>query len=326
MTESDAIVFVVDDDAAMRRSLENLIRSVGLRVEAFASAQDFLRSKRPDVPGCLVLDVQLPGLSGLDLQNRMAEIDMEIPIIFITGHGDIPTSVRAMKAGAVAFLIKPFGDHDLIDAIQQGIERDRLTRRRLAKLTEANEALRGCLDALASVRELDDFLGQVMAAITQQLGAVSSLLRVRNFEQNTLPVELVFQNGQLMTPDEAKFPDCWRSLSLVEQRAACFLDQPTTVTRILDPHSPIPEALRFYLLALGVNTLLIIPLTSGVQANGQLTFRFPEDRDFDPSEIEIARALAIPAALAIHLTRFANTAKQSAILEQRNRLAAEIHD
>jgi len=135
---------------------------------------------------------------------------------------DIPTSVRAMKAGAVAFLIKPFGDHDLIDAIQQGIERDRLTRRRLAKLTEANEALRRCLDALASVRELDDFLGQVMAAITRQLGAVSSLLRVRNFEQNTLPVELVFQDGRLMTPDEAKFPDCWRSLSLVEQRAACF--------------------------------------------------------------------------------------------------------
>src|SRR5260370_22354784 len=123
-------------------------------------------SKRPDVPGCLVLDVQLPGLSGLDLQNRMAEIAMEIPIIFITGHGDIPTSVRAMKAGAVAFLIKPFGDHDLIDAIQQGIERDRLTRRRLAKLTEANEALRGCLDALASVRALDDLLGHVMAAIT----------------------------------------------------------------------------------------------------------------------------------------------------------------
>jgi FixJ family two-component response regulator len=163
MKEADGMVFVVDDDVSIRESLENLVRSVGLRVEVFASAEEFLRSKRPDVPGCLVLDVQLPGLSGLDLQNRMAEIAMEIPIIFITGHGDIPTSVRAMKAGAVAFLIKPFGDHDLIDAIQQGIERDRLTRRRLAKLTEANEALRGCLDALASVRELDDFLGQVMA-------------------------------------------------------------------------------------------------------------------------------------------------------------------
>jgi signal transduction histidine kinase len=129
-----------------------------------------------------------------------------------------------------------------------------------------------------------------------------------------------------MTPDEAKFPDVWRSLSLVEQRAACFLDQPTTVTRILDPHSLLPEALRFYLLGLGVKTLLIIPLTSGGQANGQLSFRFTEERDFDPEELQIARALAIPAALAIHLTRLANTAKQSAILEERNRLAGEIHD
>jgi signal transduction histidine kinase len=165
-----------------------------------------------------------------------------------------------------------------------------------------------------------------MAAITRQLGAVSSLLRVRNFEQNTLPVELVFQKGRVMTPDEAKFPDCWRSLSLVEQRAATFLDQPTTVTRILDPHSPIPEALRFYLLGMGVKTLLIIPLTLGGQVNGQLSFRFTEERDFDPEELEIARALAIPASLAIHLTRLARTARQSAVLEERNQLAAEIHD
>jgi PAS domain S-box-containing protein len=205
-------------------------------------------------------------------------------------------------------------------------ERELFAQQRAADLGKANEALRGCLDALASVPELDEFLGQVMGAITRQLGAVSSLLRVRNFEQNTLPVELVFQNGRVMTPDEAKFPDCWRSLSLVEQRAACFLDQPTTVTRILDPHSPIPEALRFYLLGLGVKTLLIIPLTSGGQANGQLSLRFTEERDFDPEELEIARALAIPASLAIHLTRLAKAARQSAVLEERNQLAAEIHD
>ena len=128
MTEAAAIVFVVDDDAAMRQSLSNLIRSVGLRVEAFASAQEFLRSKRPDVPGCLVLDVRLPGLSGLDLQKRMAEADIEIPIIFITGHGDIPMTVRAMKAGAVEFLTKPFRDQDLLDAVQQALERDRTAR------------------------------------------------------------------------------------------------------------------------------------------------------------------------------------------------------
>src|SRR5258705_3772595 len=125
MTEAKRTVFVVDDDVAMRRSLENLIRSVGLRVEAFASAQEFLRSKREDVPGCLVLDVRLPGLSGLDLQKRMAEADIEIPIIFITGHGDIPMTVQAMKAGAVEFLAKPFRDQELLDAIQQAMERNR---------------------------------------------------------------------------------------------------------------------------------------------------------------------------------------------------------
>lgn len=136
MTEAGAMVFVVDDDAAMRRSLTNLLRSVGLRVEAFGSAQDFLHSKRPDLPGCLVLDVRLPGASGLDLQRRMAEADMEIPIIFITGHGDIPMSVRAMKAGAVEFLTKPFRDQDLLDAIHQAVERDRTAREQRGEIDE----------------------------------------------------------------------------------------------------------------------------------------------------------------------------------------------
>jgi FixJ family two-component response regulator len=136
MTEADAIVFVVDDDGGVRQSLTNLIRSVGLRVEAFASAQEFLRSKRPDMPGCLVLDVRLPGLSGLDLQKRMAQADMEIPIIFITGHGDIPMTVRAMKAGALEFLTKPFRDQDLLDAVQQALERDRMARTQRAEIEE----------------------------------------------------------------------------------------------------------------------------------------------------------------------------------------------
>jgi FixJ family two-component response regulator len=133
MTDADAVVFVVDDDVRVRESLKNLIGSVGLRVEAFASAQEFLLSKRPDVPGCLVLDVRLPGLSGLDLQKQMAEADMEIPIIFITGYGDIPMTVHAMKAGAVEFLTKPFRDQDLLDAIHQALEHDRRARHRRAK-------------------------------------------------------------------------------------------------------------------------------------------------------------------------------------------------
>ena len=136
MTESEAIVYVVDDDAQTRDALKNLMRSVGLHVEVFASAQDFFRSKRPDVPACLVLDVRLRGLSGLDLQKRMAEAKIEVPIIFITGYGDIPMTVQAMKAGAVEFLTKPFRNQELLDAIQQALERDRTTREQRAKNDE----------------------------------------------------------------------------------------------------------------------------------------------------------------------------------------------
>jgi len=222
-------------------------------------------------------------------------------------------------------------------------ERELFAQQRATELAKANEALRGCLDALASVPELDDFLGQVMAAITRQLGAVSSTLRVRNFEQNTLPLEFVFQDGRVMTPDEAKYPECWQSVSLEqfdpyflshsgftrtkdEQGVATFLNPPVAIIRVLDPHSPMPEDQRFYLRELGVKTVLIIPLTSRGQANGRLTFRFTEERDFHPEELEIARALATQASLAIHLTRLAKTARQSAVLEERNQLAAEIHD
>lgn len=139
---TEAMVFVVDDDVGTRESLKNLIRSVGLRVEVFASAQDFLRSTRPNVPGCLVLDVRLPGLSGLDLQKRMAEVELAIPIVFISGHGDIPMSVRAMKAGAVEFLTKPFRDQDLLDAIQQALERDRNAREQRAEIAELRSRYR----------------------------------------------------------------------------------------------------------------------------------------------------------------------------------------
>ena len=128
MIDDAAIVFVIDDDESIREALKSLIRSVGLNVETFASAQEFLQSTRPDEPACLILDVRMPGLSGLDLQRDLTEANIHIPIIFITGHGDIPMSVRAMKAGAVEFLTKPFRDQDLLDAIQQALERDRRSR------------------------------------------------------------------------------------------------------------------------------------------------------------------------------------------------------
>jgi FixJ family two-component response regulator len=138
MPEAVATVFVVDDDASVREALGSLIRSAGMKVETFASAQEFLARPPVDAPGCLVLDVRLPGLSGLDLQSRMAEINLELPIVFITGHGDIPTTVRAMKAGAQEFLTKPFLDRDLLDAVAQAIERHRVARRRQAEMGELN--------------------------------------------------------------------------------------------------------------------------------------------------------------------------------------------
>jgi FixJ family two-component response regulator len=136
MPTPQAAVFVVDDDTSVREALKGLLRSAGFAVETFASAQEFLACPPSDLPGCLVLDVGLPGLSGLDLQQRMAEINREIPIVFITGQGDVPTSVRAMKAGAVEFLTKPFGERDLLDAIRQAIDRDQVARRQRAELAE----------------------------------------------------------------------------------------------------------------------------------------------------------------------------------------------
>jgi len=133
------IVFVVDDDPSIREALDSLLRSVGFDIQTLASAQDFLANKRPDMPSCLVLHVQLPGLSGLDLQQELAKAEVQIPIIFITGHGDIPTSVRAMKAGAMEFLTKPFRDQDLVDAIQQCIERDRAVREQRSQIDDLRQ-------------------------------------------------------------------------------------------------------------------------------------------------------------------------------------------
>jgi FixJ family two-component response regulator len=127
-------VFVIDDDAAIRASIEGLLKSVGLRSESFGTAQDFLRSKRPDEPSCLVLDVRLPGINGLDFQRQLADAGVRIPIIFITGHGDIPMTVKAIKSGAVEFLTKPFRDQDLLDAIHQALDRDRVTRQQQSEL------------------------------------------------------------------------------------------------------------------------------------------------------------------------------------------------
>jgi FixJ family two-component response regulator len=137
--EETPTVFVVDDDASMRDALKNLFRSVGLNVETFGVAHEFLSRERAKGPGCLVLDVRLPGLSGLDVQRQLADANIQIPIVFITGHGDIQMSVRAMKAGAVEFLTKPFRDQDLLDAVQQAVDRDRAARVHQAQEADTRE-------------------------------------------------------------------------------------------------------------------------------------------------------------------------------------------
>jgi signal transduction histidine kinase len=222
-------------------------------------------------------------------------------------------------------------------------KRNMFAQQEATQLTRANEVMRRCFNGLSSVADLDDFLGQMMAAMTRQLGAVASTLRMRNFEQNTLPLEFVFQDGRVMSTGEAKYPERWRSVSLEqfdanflchsacketrrEQRVATFLDQPAGIVRIPDPCSPMPKEQRSYLRALGVKTVLIVPLVSRGEVNGRLTFRFTEERDFHPDELEIAQALATQASLAVELIRLARAAQQAGVLEERDRLAREIHD
>jgi FixJ family two-component response regulator len=142
MTDERAAVFVVDDDASMRRALDSLFRSVGLEVYLYASAQEFMRATRADVPGCLVLDVRLPGMSGLTFQQELAKAGIALPVIFITGHGDVPMTVRAMKAGAADFLTKPFEEQALLDAVDAAIGRDRTRRRDSTRLAELGQLYR----------------------------------------------------------------------------------------------------------------------------------------------------------------------------------------
>jgi RNA polymerase sigma factor (sigma-70 family) len=139
MTSAAPIVFIIDDDAGVRGAMQRLLKSVGLRAETFAAAQDFLQRTPPDCPSCLILDVRLPGISGLELQRKLIDAGINIPIIFITAHGDIPMSVKAMKSGAVEFLTKPFRDQDLLDAIQQALERDRVARQQQNEIAELQQ-------------------------------------------------------------------------------------------------------------------------------------------------------------------------------------------
>jgi FixJ family two-component response regulator len=173
MTVEQAVVLIIDDDPSVRDALQSLLRSVGLEVRAFGSPQEFLASTRPDAPGCLVLDVRLPGRSGLDFQRELASSDIHLPIVFITGHGDIPMSVRAMKAGAVEFLTKPFRDQDLLDAIQLAIERDRARRHDASAVADLRERF-GAL----TTREREVMALVVIGRLNKQIAAELALSEI----------------------------------------------------------------------------------------------------------------------------------------------------
>jgi FixJ family two-component response regulator len=204
MIDQGPIVYVVDDDSAVRNAVDSLIRSVGLKVRTFASADEFFRTKISSAPGCIILDVRMPGMSGVDLQKELLRLENEMPIIFITGHGDIPMAVRVMKAGAVEFLTKPFRDQDLLDAIQQAIARDDNRRKELRDVA----GLRGRLESLTRrEREVMQLVvrGLLNKQIAAELGTSETTIKIHRgqvmhkMQADSVP-ELVRMAGKLGLP------------------------------------------------------------------------------------------------------------------------------
>jgi len=198
------VVFVVDDDPSMRHALQDLVASVGLEPRAFATPQEFLQARRADVPSCLVLDVRLPGSSGLAFQEELARAGVRVPVIFITGHGDIPMSVRAIKAGAVEFLSKPFREQELLDAIHAGIERDRAQRRAAAAVADLEQRFATLTERERQIMPLV-IAGQASKRIAAELGVAEATVKVhraqimRKMQANSLP-ELVRMGDALGKP------------------------------------------------------------------------------------------------------------------------------
>jgi predicted ATPase/signal transduction histidine kinase len=300
------------------RSQESLILDDASGQTLF-SQDPYVLQKRPRSVLCLPLIKRTDLMGALYLENNLA------PRVFTPKRLAL---LQLLTSQATISLdhARLYAEAKRAEELQAAMARERETfaQQRLAQLAKANAALRDSLDQLASVPELDEFIGQVMAAITGQLGAISSTLSLFGLDDQTMTLGLIYQDGRVRSLDEIGYPNHIRSIKRDELVASGLLESVRLLP--LDRPTPLPEGVRTYLLEQGIKSVLIIPLSSKGHVNGMLSFRFISEREFQDEELEIARALATQASLAIQLTQLARTARESAVLEERNRLAGEIHD
>jgi predicted ATPase/signal transduction histidine kinase len=289
--------------------------------QSLFSGDPYVLQERPRSVLCLPLIKQSNLIGALYLENNLA------PRVF-TPKRLAMLELLASQAAISLDHARLYAEAKRAEELQAAMVRERETfaQQRVAQLAKANAALRSSLDELASVPQLDEFIGQVMAAITGQLGAVSSTLSLFGPDNQTMALELIYQDGRVRSPDEMGYPKHLRTIAR-DEFIASRLDQSISLERLDSPLEPrLPEGVRTYLFEQGVKSVLLIPLSSKGQVDGMLSFRFINEREFQEEELEIARALATQASLAIQLTQLAKTARESAVLEERNRLAGEIHD
>ena len=302
------------------RSQESLILDDACRQTLF-SQDPYVLQKRPRSVLCLPLIKRTDLIGALYLENNLAHR------VFTPKRLAL---LQLLTSQAIISLdhARLYAEAKRAEELQAAMAREReiFAQQRVAQLAKANAALRRLLDELASVPQLDEFIGQVMAAITGQLGAAASVLALLKPDDQTMVPELMYQDGRVKRRDKLGFSKHLNALKL-DEMAAARLDEPISVLRLDSPLTmQMSEGRRAYLIAEGIKVVLIIPLSSKGQVTGLLSFRFKDDRQFQEEELEIARALATQASLAIQLTQLARTARESAVLEERNRLAAEIHD
>ena len=303
------------------RSRESLILDDASGQTLF-SQDPYVLQKRPRSVLCLPLIKRTDLIGALYLENNLA------PRVFTPKRLAL---LQLLTSQATISLdhARLYAEAKRAEELQATMARERETfaQQRVAQLAKANAALRGSLDQLASVPELDEFIGQVMAAITGQLGAASSLLALVRPDDQTMVPELLYQDGRVKRRGELGFSKVFGTTLMLDEVVQAPLEEPITVVRLDSPQAMlIPEARRAQLVAEDIKAVLLIPLSSKGQLNGMLSFRVKDDRQFQEEELEIARALATQASLAIQLTQLARTARESAVLEERNRLASEIHD